>query len=69
MSDLGQRQIYRYINGSSGQVEIYPQDLARIWVKPPKSAAHKKAVADGLRTAAGLHLDFYRKLQAALTAV
>jgi hypothetical protein len=69
LSDLGQRQIYRYINGSSGQVEIYPQDLARIWVKPPKSAEHKKAVADGLRTAAGLHLDFYRKLQAALAAV
>lgn len=69
LSDLGQRQIYRYINGSSGQVEIYPQDLSRIWVKPPKSLAHKKAVADGLRTAAGLHLDFYRKLQTALMAV
>jgi len=69
LSDLGQRQLYRYINGSSGQVEIYPQDLARIWIKPPKSQAHKKAVADGMRTAAGLHLDFYRKLQAALTAV
>lgn len=37
LSDEGQRQIYRYINGSSGQVEIYPQDIARIWVrKPPK---------------------------------
>lgn len=69
LSELGQRQIYRYINGSSGQVEIYPQDLSRIWIKPPKSPDHKKAVADGLRTAAALHLDFYRKLQAALTAV
>jgi hypothetical protein len=69
LSDLGQRQLYRYINGSSGQVEIYPQDLARIWVKPPKSAAHKKTVAENMRTAAALHLDFYRKLQAALTAV
>jgi len=69
LSELGQRQIYRYINGSSGQIEIYPQDLARIWIKPPKSPAHKKAVADGLRTAASLHLDFYRKLQAAPTAV
>lgn len=36
LSDTGQRQIYRYINGSSGQVEIYPQDLARIWVRPPR---------------------------------
>lgn len=33
MSDLGQKQISRYVNGSSGQVEIYPQDLARIWVR------------------------------------
>lgn len=69
LSDLGQRQLYRYINGSSGQVEIYPQDLARIWVKPPKSAAHKKTVAENMRTAVGLHREFYRKLQAALTSV
>jgi hypothetical protein len=69
LSDLGQKQLYRYINGSSGQVEIYPQDLARIWVKPPKSPAHKKAVADNLRTAAGLHLEFYKKLQSALASV
>lgn len=69
LSENGQRQIYRYINGSSGQVEIYPQDLSRIWVKSAKSEAHKKSVADGLRAAAALHLDFYRKLQAALTAI
>jgi hypothetical protein len=69
MSDLGQRQIYRYINGSSGQVEIYPQDIARIWIKPPKSKSHKKAVADGLRAAAAMHLNFYRNLQAALAAI
>ena len=69
LSDLGQRQLYRYINGSSGQVEIYPQDIARIWVKPPKSPSHKKSVADSLRTAAALHLDFYKKLQAALASV
>lgn len=69
LSDLGQRQLYRYINGSSGQVEIYPQDIARIWVKPPKSAFHKKFVADSLRTAAALHLDFYKKLQTALASV
>ena len=69
LSDLGQRQIYRYINGSSGQVEIYPQDLARIWVKPPKSPAHKKAVAARLRNAAGLHFEFYTRLQEALKSV
>jgi len=69
LSEVGQRQIYRYINGSSGQVEIYPQDLSRIWIKPTKSEKHKKLVADGLRAAASLHLDFYKKLQAALTAV
>lgn len=69
LSDLGQRQLYRYINGSSGQVEIYPQDIARIWIKPPKSKEHKRSVAEGMKTAASLHLDFYKKLQAALTAV
>ncbi|WP_156432149.1 hypothetical protein [Burkholderia latens] len=69
LSDLGQRQIYRYINGSSGQVEIYPQDIARIWVKPAKSEKHKAKVAEGLRAAASLHADFYRKLQVALSDV
>lgn len=69
LSELGQLQMYRYINGSSGQVEIYPQDLSRIWIKPAKSVEHKKAVAQGLRDAALMHLDFYKKLQAALTAV
>ena len=34
LTEIGQNQIYRYINGSSGQVEIYPQDISRIWVKP-----------------------------------
>lgn len=32
LSKEGQRQIYRYINGSSGQVEIYPMDIARLWI-------------------------------------
>lgn len=32
LSEQGQRQIYRYINGSSGQVEIYPQDISRLWI-------------------------------------
>lgn len=69
LSEIGQGQIYRYINGSSGQVEIYPQDIARIWIRPPKSSAHKKSVAAGLRSAASLHFDFYKKLQAALSSV
>lgn len=34
LSSEGQKQIYRYINGSSGQVEIYPQDINRIWIRP-----------------------------------
>lgn len=37
MSEVGQNQIKRYINGSSGQVEIYPQDISRIWIKPASS--------------------------------
>lgn len=69
LSELGQRQLYRYINGSSGQVEIYPQDIARIWVKPAKSQSHKKNVANALRSAAALHLDFYKSLQKALASV
>lgn len=32
MSIEGKNQIYRYINGSSGQVEIYPQDIERLWI-------------------------------------
>jgi type I restriction enzyme M protein len=35
LSDKGQKQIKRYINGSSGQVEIYSQDIGRIWVALP----------------------------------
>jgi len=41
MSQAGQRQIYRYINGSSGQVEIYPQDIGRLWI--PRRTAKKMA--------------------------
>ncbi|MGK2895224.1 hypothetical protein [Klebsiella michiganensis] len=37
LSDKGQKQIKRYINGSSGQVEIYAQDIGRIWVALPDS--------------------------------
>lgn len=34
-TDDGQHQIYRYVNGSSGQVEIYPQDIGRLWIPRP----------------------------------
>lgn len=35
LTEPGQHQIYRFINGSSGQVEIYPDDIARLVI--PKS--------------------------------
>ena len=67
LSNEGQLQIYRYINGSSGQVEIYPQDIARIWVRPrPKHVM--KRIASNFREACTKHDDFYRELTAALTA-
>lgn len=69
LSDVGQRQIYRYINGSSGQVEIYPQDIGRIWIKPPQSDTHIAEVSKAFKSAAALHASFYRELQAALATV
>ena len=69
LSDLGQRQIYRYINGSSGQVEIYPQDIGRIWIKPPKSSEHRTQVGQAFKAAASLHASFYRELQSALAKI
>lgn len=68
MSDEGQNQIYRYINGSSGQVEIYPQDLARVWI-PRRKVALIKEVADKLRSACAKHEEFALDLQAALMLV
>lgn len=65
MTEVGQNQIYRYINGSSGQVEIYPQDIARIWVKPADE--EKKAqVYRQFKAACDKHDEFYRDLTAAL---
>lgn len=64
LSDEGQCQIYRYINGSSGQVEIYPQDIARLWLPgdTPKTIAR---VADELRSACAKHDAFYTQLTVA----
>lgn len=64
LSDEGQRQIYRYINGSSGQVEIYPQDIARIWV-PGDTPQTIKRVAGELKTACAKHDEFFTQLTVA----
>lgn len=46
----GQHQLYRFINGSSGQVEIYPQDIARVWI-PRRSDAEMAAIGSSLKEA------------------
>jgi hypothetical protein len=68
MTDEGQNQIYRYVNGSSGQVEIYPQDIERIWVKPAtKEKIHK--IYNKYKDACDKHDQFYRNLLSALNEV
>lgn len=66
LSEQGQNQIYRYINGSSGQVEIYPQDIARLWI-PPKPKAVMKSIANRLRDACSKHNTFFVDMKAALS--
>ncbi len=68
MTKVGQNQIYRYINGSSGQVEIYPQDIARIWIKPADKI-HIDNVYNSYHSACEKHDQFYRDLTAALNFV
>jgi type I restriction enzyme M protein len=46
----GQHQLYRYVNGSSGQVEIYPQDIERLWIPKP-TKPKKLEVANAIRLA------------------
>jgi hypothetical protein len=65
LSEDGQKQIYRYINGSSGQVEIYPQDLARLWIRP-SSAARMSSLARGFRDACEKYEAFSRDLKEVL---
>lgn len=48
LTENGQHQLYRYINGSSGQVEIYPQDIARLWI-PKRSDGDMKSIGKSLR--------------------
>lgn len=66
LSDEGQNQLYRYNNGSSGQVEIYPQDIARIWI-PPKKPQQMKKIAAKLREACKKHDEFFTDLKMALS--
>lgn len=51
-SVLGQLQIERQIKGSSGQIEIYPDDIAKIvfWDTPKEI---QRAVRDAVQTAFG----------------
>lgn len=51
MTASGQDQLYRYINGSSGQVELYPGDLARL-VIPLLDEEAMKRIVRGLKSAA-----------------
>lgn len=66
LSEEGQRQIYRYINGSSGQVEIYPQDIARIWIPRPddKKVA---SVAERFEKAVAKYEQFQSELSTTLS--
>lgn len=68
MSEMGQKQISRYINGSSGQVEIYPQDIARIWVKPATTEKIAK-IAKGFREACNSYNKFKQDIKKALSSV
>jgi hypothetical protein len=68
MSDMGQKQITRYINGSSGQVEIYPQDIARIWVKPA-SKNKIEQIAKDFRNACESYNKFKQDIKKALSSV
>ncbi len=67
MSEQGQRQIYRYINGSSGQVEIYPQDIERLWI-PGATDQIIKNIADKFRSAIKKYEEFQKELVGALSA-
>lgn len=64
----GQNQIYRYINGSSGQVEIYPQDISRIWIRST-TPQKQDELANELRKACEKYEAFYQELKAALYKV
>ncbi|KAA6462033.1 hypothetical protein DYQ86_10430 [Acidobacteria bacterium AB60] len=68
LSKNGQLQLYRYINGSSGQVEIYPQDIERVWIKPAVPDVVKEVGAK-LKKAAARHRQFAESMQKALATI
>ena len=68
LTNKGQDQIYRYINGSSGQVEIYPQDIARIWVEHASEEKQNK-IYNSFVMACKKHEEFYLDLKSALNMV
>lgn len=67
LSEQGQHQIYRYINGSSGQVEIYPQDIARLWI--PLGRDDAEAIGAALRDACRKYAEFAGELKATLSRI
>jgi len=68
LSSQGQRQIYRYINGSSGQVEIYPQDIARLWI-PSRPEKTIETVSQKFSEAARKYQEFQSDLSSVLSMV
>lgn len=68
MSNDGQKQMIRYINGSSGQVEIYPQDIGRIWIKPATQEKIKD-VSIRFRLACESYKQFKQDIKKALSLV
>lgn len=68
LTEVGQNQIYRYINGSSGQVEIYPQDISRIWVKPANSTIIENVYRE-FGDVCKKHDEFYGELTAIISKI
>ncbi|SFQ22831.1 hypothetical protein [Tranquillimonas alkanivorans] len=66
LSDEGQHQIYRYINGSSGQVEIYPQDIGRLWIPGCDDGAIER-IARQFEAAVEKFDEFQQELRATLS--
>lgn len=68
LSQKGQRQIYRYINGSSGQVEIYPQDIERLWI-PGNDPKKIKEIGLKFKSAVEKYDQFQKELSIALSLI
>ncbi|WP_028347822.1 restriction endonuclease subunit S [Bradyrhizobium murdochi] len=68
LSKEGQRQIYRYINGSSGQVEIYPQDIARLWI-PLSDTSSMQIIGKKLEAACIKYREFSKDIRQTLNMV